>query len=56
MELKRNDMYTTDGALMKIIELWRYSIAEKQMKEQSIHGKKSYEICSCISLTSIPKK
>lgn len=32
MELKRNDMYTTDGALMKIIELWRYWIEEKQMK------------------------
>lgn len=31
MELKRNDMYTTDGTLIKIIELWRYWIEEKQM-------------------------
>lgn len=32
-------MYATDGILMEIIELWRYWIEEKQMKEQNIHEK-----------------
>lgn len=39
MELKRSYVHTTDGVLMEIIELWRYWIAEKQMKEQNIHEK-----------------
>lgn len=40
IELKRNYMYTiTDGVLMEIIELWRYWVEEKQMKEQNIHEK-----------------
>jgi len=59
MELKRNDMSATDGASMKITESWRYWIEKKQMEKIYIYEnrkRKSYEICSCINLSSVPKK